>query len=233
MYNTATGQGLRWRVPDAPFIMETFCMARPRDRVRLPEGRHRDDPPRGHLGSQRRRGTPGDFGCTGQCCTRSPRRWAPPGELPRGRPAPARAPGPGRLLVPPHRRLKLSLGAVTPTTATRREPPSAPLPGRSPPPTRRPRGPRVARGITGAEHPQCPTPIPEQRPGGRVGRRPRDRLMFPRLDQGPTAWACLHGTAAEPITRARSSETDAVVISRSHFLCLQSECGRFRQSRMP
>ena len=27
MYNTATGQGLAWRVPDAPFIMETFCMA--------------------------------------------------------------------------------------------------------------------------------------------------------------------------------------------------------------
>ncbi len=26
VYNTATGQGLRWRVPDAPFIMETFCM---------------------------------------------------------------------------------------------------------------------------------------------------------------------------------------------------------------
>jgi hypothetical protein len=27
MYNTATGQGLHWRVPDAPFIMETFAMA--------------------------------------------------------------------------------------------------------------------------------------------------------------------------------------------------------------
>lgn len=27
MYNTATGQGLHWRVPDAPFIMESFCMA--------------------------------------------------------------------------------------------------------------------------------------------------------------------------------------------------------------
>jgi len=26
MYNTATGDGLQWRVPDAPFIMETFCM---------------------------------------------------------------------------------------------------------------------------------------------------------------------------------------------------------------
>ena len=26
MYNTATGQGLQWRVPDAPFVMETFCM---------------------------------------------------------------------------------------------------------------------------------------------------------------------------------------------------------------
>jgi hypothetical protein len=26
VYNTATGQGLQWRVPDAPFIMETFCM---------------------------------------------------------------------------------------------------------------------------------------------------------------------------------------------------------------
>jgi hypothetical protein len=26
MYNTATGHGLQWRVPDAPFIMETFCM---------------------------------------------------------------------------------------------------------------------------------------------------------------------------------------------------------------
>lgn len=26
MYNTATGQGLNWRVPDAPFIVETFCM---------------------------------------------------------------------------------------------------------------------------------------------------------------------------------------------------------------
>jgi hypothetical protein len=26
VYNTATGQGLGWRVPDAPFIMETFCM---------------------------------------------------------------------------------------------------------------------------------------------------------------------------------------------------------------
>jgi hypothetical protein len=25
-YNTATGQGLQWRVPDAPFVMETFCM---------------------------------------------------------------------------------------------------------------------------------------------------------------------------------------------------------------
>jgi hypothetical protein len=26
VYNTATGHGLQWRVPDAPFIMETFCM---------------------------------------------------------------------------------------------------------------------------------------------------------------------------------------------------------------
>ena len=26
MYNTATGQGLHWRVPDAPFAVETFCM---------------------------------------------------------------------------------------------------------------------------------------------------------------------------------------------------------------
>lgn len=25
-YNTATGEGLGWRVPDAPFVMETFCM---------------------------------------------------------------------------------------------------------------------------------------------------------------------------------------------------------------
>ncbi|WP_249645246.1 hypothetical protein [Nocardia sputi] len=26
MYNTATGDGLQWRVPDAPFLIETFCM---------------------------------------------------------------------------------------------------------------------------------------------------------------------------------------------------------------
>jgi hypothetical protein len=26
MYNTGTGQGLGWRVPNAPFVMETFCM---------------------------------------------------------------------------------------------------------------------------------------------------------------------------------------------------------------
>ncbi|MFR9769349.1 hypothetical protein [Nocardia sp. SC052] len=26
MYNTATGDGLLWRVPDAPFLVETFCM---------------------------------------------------------------------------------------------------------------------------------------------------------------------------------------------------------------
>jgi hypothetical protein len=26
MYNTATGHGLQWRVPDVPFLMETFCM---------------------------------------------------------------------------------------------------------------------------------------------------------------------------------------------------------------
>jgi hypothetical protein len=26
MYNTATGQGMQWRVPDAPFVVETFCM---------------------------------------------------------------------------------------------------------------------------------------------------------------------------------------------------------------
>ena len=26
VYNTATGQGTEWRVPDAPFVMETFCM---------------------------------------------------------------------------------------------------------------------------------------------------------------------------------------------------------------
>ncbi|MGO4613013.1 hypothetical protein AB4305_03550 [Nocardia sp. 2YAB30] len=26
MYNTATGDGLQWRVPDAPFLVETFCM---------------------------------------------------------------------------------------------------------------------------------------------------------------------------------------------------------------
>jgi hypothetical protein len=26
VYNTATGHGLQWRVPDAPFIMESFCM---------------------------------------------------------------------------------------------------------------------------------------------------------------------------------------------------------------
>jgi len=27
MYNTAIGQGRRWRVPDAPFVVETFCMS--------------------------------------------------------------------------------------------------------------------------------------------------------------------------------------------------------------
>jgi hypothetical protein len=27
MYNTATGEGMDWRVPDAPFVLETFCMA--------------------------------------------------------------------------------------------------------------------------------------------------------------------------------------------------------------
>jgi hypothetical protein len=27
LYNTATGAGLKWRVPDAPFLIETFCMA--------------------------------------------------------------------------------------------------------------------------------------------------------------------------------------------------------------
>jgi hypothetical protein len=27
MYNTANGQGLAWRVPNAPFVMEAFCMA--------------------------------------------------------------------------------------------------------------------------------------------------------------------------------------------------------------
>ncbi len=27
MYNTATGHGTNWRVPDAPFLVETFCMA--------------------------------------------------------------------------------------------------------------------------------------------------------------------------------------------------------------
>ncbi|CAM3954345.1 hypothetical protein NONI108955_01330 [Nocardia ninae] len=26
IYNTAVGQGLNWRVPDAPFLVETFCM---------------------------------------------------------------------------------------------------------------------------------------------------------------------------------------------------------------
>jgi hypothetical protein len=26
MYNTATGHGLQWRVPDAPFLLETYCM---------------------------------------------------------------------------------------------------------------------------------------------------------------------------------------------------------------
>ncbi|MFF7941592.1 hypothetical protein ACFZC5_17915 [Nocardia gamkensis] len=26
MYNTATGDGLQWRVPDAPYLIETFCM---------------------------------------------------------------------------------------------------------------------------------------------------------------------------------------------------------------
>src|SRR5260370_33707260 len=26
VYNTATARGLGWRVPDAPFVMETFCM---------------------------------------------------------------------------------------------------------------------------------------------------------------------------------------------------------------
>jgi hypothetical protein len=26
VYNTATGRGREWRVPDAPFVMETFCM---------------------------------------------------------------------------------------------------------------------------------------------------------------------------------------------------------------
>ena len=27
MYSTATGQGLQWRVPNVPFVMETFCMS--------------------------------------------------------------------------------------------------------------------------------------------------------------------------------------------------------------
>lgn len=27
VYNTVSGEGLQWRVPDAPFIVETFCMA--------------------------------------------------------------------------------------------------------------------------------------------------------------------------------------------------------------
>ncbi len=26
MYNTGTGQGMQWRVPDAPFAVETFCI---------------------------------------------------------------------------------------------------------------------------------------------------------------------------------------------------------------
>lgn len=26
MYNTSTGHGLQWKVPDVPFVMETFCM---------------------------------------------------------------------------------------------------------------------------------------------------------------------------------------------------------------
>ena len=26
VYNTAIGHGLGWRIPDAPFVMETFCM---------------------------------------------------------------------------------------------------------------------------------------------------------------------------------------------------------------
>jgi hypothetical protein len=35
VYNTATGQGLGWRVPDAPFVMENVLHGRPRDRLRV------------------------------------------------------------------------------------------------------------------------------------------------------------------------------------------------------
>ncbi len=74
MYNTATGQGLQWRVPDAPFIMETFCMG---DHG-IVSGYHPGTTLRTH----------GDWGCTGRCCTRSPQHSPLGAACPTGDPRP-------------------------------------------------------------------------------------------------------------------------------------------------
>ena len=63
VYNTATGHGLGWRVPDAPFVMETSAWATT-DRLRVPEGcGRRSSPCRYRLGMLLRRH--GGSGCTG------------------------------------------------------------------------------------------------------------------------------------------------------------------------
>jgi hypothetical protein len=132
MYNTATGQGLHWRVPNVPFIMETFCMA---DHGivsgyrRDPTGRSTPSCSRPAMTRQRT----GAWDCTGRRCTPSRR---PLTLVPDSHRATCarwcirlwRLSGATRLWM---RRLP---GAATRMTATRPGPLSGLWHGRSPPP---------------------------------------------------------------------------------------------------
>ena len=76
MYDTGTGEGLQWRVPNAPFVMETFCMGD----HRIVSGYRKDGygTIRPEVLSPRNAGADAwDSDCTGQCCTSSPRRSSP------------------------------------------------------------------------------------------------------------------------------------------------------------
>src|ERR1017187_3304312 len=73
VYNTATGQGLGWRVPNAPFVMETFCMG---DHG-IVSGYRADAGGKTEpvlLSPVNDAAVAWGFGCTGRRCTHSARR---------------------------------------------------------------------------------------------------------------------------------------------------------------
>jgi hypothetical protein len=148
MYNTATGEGLRWRVPNVPFIMETFCMA---DHG-IVSGYRKDATGTIHpelMSPDNKAARDWGLGLYRSVLYAFAMALGPVRELPPRRAAPGCAPGPGRLLVPPDAPGSACMGQLSLRQRPRGN--RGPLPRSAVHPRRpRPWGPRLARGIAGA-----------------------------------------------------------------------------------